>query len=67
MITFCTTGDFLIHIPIPEGHAGAAAIAAEMKTAAQNLEFEYAAELRDRIIRLQDKKEPGKGRRRGKK
>lgn len=33
MITFCTTGDFLIHIPIPEGHAGAAAIAAEMKTA----------------------------------
>ena len=33
MITFCTTGDFLIHIPIPEGHAGAAAIAAEMKMA----------------------------------
>jgi excinuclease ABC subunit B len=44
-----------------------AALTAEMKTAAQNLEFEYAAELRDRIIRLQDKKEPGKGRRRGKK
>ena len=33
MIMFCTTGDFLIHIPIPEGHPGAAAIAAEMKTA----------------------------------
>ena len=33
MITFCATGDFLIHIPIPDGHAGAAAIAAEMKTA----------------------------------
>ncbi|MBR3692348.1 MAG: excinuclease ABC subunit UvrB [Clostridia bacterium] len=44
-----------------------AALTAEMKTAAQNLEFEYAAELRDRIIRLQDKKEPAKGRRRGKK
>jgi len=44
-----------------------AALTAEMKTAAQNLEFEYAAELRDRIIRLQDRKEPGKGRRRGRK
>ena len=33
MITFCATGDFLIHIPIPDGHAGVAAIAAEMKTA----------------------------------
>ncbi len=44
-----------------------AALTVEMKTAAQNLEFEYAAELRDRIIRLQDRKEPGKGRRRGRK
>ena len=33
MITFCTTGDFLIHIPVPEGHAGAAALSAKIKTA----------------------------------
>ena len=33
MITFCTTGDFLIHIPVPEGHAGAAALSKKIKTA----------------------------------
>ena len=33
MITFCTTGDFLIHIPVPEGHAGAAALSEKIKTA----------------------------------
>lgn len=33
MTTFCATGDFLIHIPVPEGHAGMAAIAEKMKQA----------------------------------
>ncbi len=35
---------------------------AEMAAAAANLEFEYAAELRDRIIRLQTRTETAKGR-----
>lgn len=33
MITFCASGDFLIHIPVPEGHAGAAALGKAIKTA----------------------------------
>ena len=33
MITFCASGDFLIHIPVPENHAGKAALAEEIKKA----------------------------------
>lgn len=33
MITFCASGDFLIHIPVPENHPGAAALASYIHTA----------------------------------
>lgn len=33
MITFCASGDFLIHIPVPENHAGKAALAAQIHKA----------------------------------
>lgn len=33
MITFCASGDFLIHIPVPEDHPGAAALAKKIQTA----------------------------------
>lgn len=33
MITFCASGDFLIHIPVPEDHAGANALAAQIQQA----------------------------------
>ena len=38
MITFCASGDFLIHIPIPENHAGADALASQIKKADVELE-----------------------------
>lgn len=33
MMTFCASGDFLIHIPVPEDHPGATALAQEIQTA----------------------------------
>ena len=33
MITFCASGDFLIHIPVPDDHSGAAALAKEIQKA----------------------------------
>lgn len=33
MVTFCASGDFLIHIPLPEGHPGAEALAEQIKKA----------------------------------
>jgi len=33
VITFCASGDFLIHIPVPEEHPGADILAAHIKKA----------------------------------